>query len=561
MRIRFVIRAGALLLLAAFNAQALADTVSMQPGMDRMGGDYKGFPLRDADPQLCRIACEQDNVCKAYTYVRPGLKGPQAMCFLKNAVVAASPSDCCTSGEKTVARGGRPPPIPQPAPMPTPPPPPAPTQQPTVTPPNTVIAKSELNQVEIQWTWYSQGCFPSGAGQPPQPCMFVKDIEGFRVYGSNGALKKDLTGPAIRSTLAGFEPGMCYVVTAYKGSLESAKSQPGCVDAAPVSQTTTGIAVPGNLRLVDSISGCIAVTHNPSDYCKSLFAKNSRVLTWDYSEANISGFRLYRDVNGSPALQQTASVQPWRYFVIPANSGVLISDACLSVRAFQAGLESAASNQLCLQPVFVQSLPSIKLHPVSGIVLHGEDSRGYWNDSCPFDETRFSQRSTQPFSGAFPLGYSRENNEEFHETVMSTAPLCDHWSSKWNEGSVMFSLEGLPADIGSATLRFTSTSHCAVAIHAYYDTLVDNAAGHSGDPKAWFSWLKNEEVKGEVNNAPGESSTSALGVTALVKKALSSGRNKLGFVVSTDKALKDDDYECSGAYRDFTLSIQPLQPN
>lgn len=79
----------------------------MEPGMDRMGGDYKGFALSSADPQLCRVACEQDNACKAYTYVRPGLKGPQAMCFLKSELVPSSPSDCCTSGAKTAEPGGR----------------------------------------------------------------------------------------------------------------------------------------------------------------------------------------------------------------------------------------------------------------------------------------------------------------------------------------------------------------------------------------------------------------------------------------------------------------------
>lgn len=67
---RFVIRTAALCLLVALSMQATADTVSIEPNTDRMGGDYKGFPLQVDDPQLCRLACEQDNVCKAYTFVR-----------------------------------------------------------------------------------------------------------------------------------------------------------------------------------------------------------------------------------------------------------------------------------------------------------------------------------------------------------------------------------------------------------------------------------------------------------------------------------------------------------
>lgn len=74
--------------------------VTMQAGMDRMGGDFRGFALDQANPQICRQACADDNACRSYTYVNPGLKGPQAMCFLKNSTPPATPNDCCTSGQK-----------------------------------------------------------------------------------------------------------------------------------------------------------------------------------------------------------------------------------------------------------------------------------------------------------------------------------------------------------------------------------------------------------------------------------------------------------------------------
>lgn len=82
-----------------------AAQVSIQPGTDRMGGDYRGFAMAQADPQQCRQACADENACRSFTYVNPGLKGPQAMCFLKNTVPPATRSNCCTSGEKQQAAG------------------------------------------------------------------------------------------------------------------------------------------------------------------------------------------------------------------------------------------------------------------------------------------------------------------------------------------------------------------------------------------------------------------------------------------------------------------------
>jgi hypothetical protein len=93
-----------LLLLAgllAFTAVASA-TVTLEPGTDRLGAVFKAFALDQADPQLCRQACDADATCQAYTYAKPGVKGAQAMCFLKNSAPPATPNDCCTSGARTV---------------------------------------------------------------------------------------------------------------------------------------------------------------------------------------------------------------------------------------------------------------------------------------------------------------------------------------------------------------------------------------------------------------------------------------------------------------------------
>lgn len=43
----------------------------------------------------------QEGQCVAWTYVNPGVQGPQARCWLKSAVPAPRPSTCCVSGIKS----------------------------------------------------------------------------------------------------------------------------------------------------------------------------------------------------------------------------------------------------------------------------------------------------------------------------------------------------------------------------------------------------------------------------------------------------------------------------
>jgi hypothetical protein len=93
--------AAALLLLGS--ATCLAAEVTLVPGTDLMGGDYKAFALDAAQPEACRQACAGDARCKAYTYVVPGVKGPSAMCYLKDSLPPSTSDACCTSGKKIVA--------------------------------------------------------------------------------------------------------------------------------------------------------------------------------------------------------------------------------------------------------------------------------------------------------------------------------------------------------------------------------------------------------------------------------------------------------------------------
>ncbi len=72
----------------------------MQRDVDLFGGDYKGFALAQPDPALCRNACNREAACRSWTYTKPGIKGQQAACFLKNTVPQPRPDRCCVSGVK-----------------------------------------------------------------------------------------------------------------------------------------------------------------------------------------------------------------------------------------------------------------------------------------------------------------------------------------------------------------------------------------------------------------------------------------------------------------------------
>jgi hypothetical protein len=67
---------------------------------DRLGGDYRGFDIRTDHIEDCENACKSDEKCAAWTYVKPGVQKPQARCYLKNVIPAASDNVCCVSGTK-----------------------------------------------------------------------------------------------------------------------------------------------------------------------------------------------------------------------------------------------------------------------------------------------------------------------------------------------------------------------------------------------------------------------------------------------------------------------------
>lgn len=73
----------------------------MEDNTDRPGADFGHFEVAKASE--CQAFCRKDTRCKSWTYVRPRVHGPSAVCYLKNAMPPATPNNCCISG--VVPRG------------------------------------------------------------------------------------------------------------------------------------------------------------------------------------------------------------------------------------------------------------------------------------------------------------------------------------------------------------------------------------------------------------------------------------------------------------------------
>jgi PAN domain len=68
-------------------------------GIDRFGGDYRNFELpADASAKACQSACDAEEGCRSWTYVRPGYVGAAPVCYLKNHITRPVRKACCISG-------------------------------------------------------------------------------------------------------------------------------------------------------------------------------------------------------------------------------------------------------------------------------------------------------------------------------------------------------------------------------------------------------------------------------------------------------------------------------
>jgi len=87
---------GLVLLIMLF--ASFAEVWAMENNTDRPGRDYKSFDLSSPNPYTCQTACENEEQCQAWTYVKPDVQGPQARCWLKNSGPTPTMNTCCISG-------------------------------------------------------------------------------------------------------------------------------------------------------------------------------------------------------------------------------------------------------------------------------------------------------------------------------------------------------------------------------------------------------------------------------------------------------------------------------
>jgi len=80
--------------------QSLKLSPLAEPNFDRPGQDYKSFDLDSENANICESACRNDARCKAWTYVKSGVQGPKARCWLKAGVPPLTSNSCCISGLK-----------------------------------------------------------------------------------------------------------------------------------------------------------------------------------------------------------------------------------------------------------------------------------------------------------------------------------------------------------------------------------------------------------------------------------------------------------------------------
>ena len=87
-----------LVVLGLLCTGAFATVDTFEVGWDRPGFDYHSHDMNNPREILCQWACQKDSRCRAWTFVKPGIQGPLARCWLKNRVPAARKNSCCTSG-------------------------------------------------------------------------------------------------------------------------------------------------------------------------------------------------------------------------------------------------------------------------------------------------------------------------------------------------------------------------------------------------------------------------------------------------------------------------------
>jgi len=77
-------------------AAAQSKFFTFERNTDRPGRDYSNTASRGAVE--CSFACQSENRCRAWTFVKAGVQGPSGRCFFKDPAPPARRNNCCTSG-------------------------------------------------------------------------------------------------------------------------------------------------------------------------------------------------------------------------------------------------------------------------------------------------------------------------------------------------------------------------------------------------------------------------------------------------------------------------------
>ena len=84
-------------------AAAQSRFFTIERNIDRPGRDFRSTPAGSAAD--CSFACQAENQCRAFTFVKPSARDPFGRCFLKNAVPKFVRDNCCSSGVRKAVPG------------------------------------------------------------------------------------------------------------------------------------------------------------------------------------------------------------------------------------------------------------------------------------------------------------------------------------------------------------------------------------------------------------------------------------------------------------------------
>lgn len=85
--------------VAAISGLLLSASPSMACGPNcDMPGDRGGVAHYIDNAVACESTCDGTPGCVGWTWVKPGVQGPQAVCWIKKQIVHTMQSNCCISG-------------------------------------------------------------------------------------------------------------------------------------------------------------------------------------------------------------------------------------------------------------------------------------------------------------------------------------------------------------------------------------------------------------------------------------------------------------------------------